>query len=36
VPMITIQQILLHESLSTTERYLHSLGDLRKALESIF
>jgi len=36
VPMITIQQILRHESLATTERYLHSLGDLRRALESVF
>jgi integrase len=36
VPMITIQQILRHESLATTERYLHSLGDLKRALESIF
>lgn len=33
VPMKTIQGILRHRALSTTERYLHRLGDMREALK---
>ena len=33
VPMILIQQILRHKNLATTERYLHSLVDLKSALQ---
>lgn len=32
VPMIQIQAILRHQRLSTTERYLHRLGDCREAI----
>jgi integrase len=33
VPAVHIQAILRHKKLSTTERYLHQLGDLRASLE---
>jgi integrase len=33
VPMIQIKDILRHRALSTTERYLKRLGDLKEALE---
>ncbi|MDI6796284.1 MAG: integrase [Desulfatibacillaceae bacterium] len=33
VPAVHIQAILRHKKLSTTERYLHQLGDLRASIE---
>ncbi|MBW2149882.1 MAG: site-specific integrase, partial [Deltaproteobacteria bacterium] len=33
VPMVQIQAILRHKNLSTTDRYLHRLSDLRPALQ---
>ncbi len=35
VPTILIQQILRHKNLATTERYLHSLADLKTALQAL-
>lgn len=33
IPMIDIQQVLRHEALATTERYLRGMNDLKKSME---
>ncbi len=35
VPLVQIQQILRHKRLTTTERYIRSLGDCREAVSAI-